>query len=203
MRFRESTFRPLFGRILAVVIAVLGLVAIGSTLIEGDLVSTLRVVAPVGLVVMLTFAAFWFPHVTVREEAIEVANVFSTWQVPWAAIRRIDTKWALALITDRGTVSAWASPAPGRYATLGMTRGDVRSAASSARAAEGSIRPGDSPTTESGAVAHVIRTHWEQLRDDDLLAPPNAGPGPRRQWHVVTLVATAVLLVATVLSVTL
>jgi hypothetical protein len=200
VRFQETTFRPLFARILSVVIGVLGLAAIGTTLLEADLPTTLRTVAVVGLLVVLTFAAFWFPGVAVREEAVEVRNVFTTSVVPWPAIRRIDTKWALALTTDRGTVSAWASPAPGRYATLSMTRGDVRRAAESGRAAEGSIRPGDSPTTESGAVALVIRNHWEQLRDDDLLDPPNAGSGPTRRAHVVTIAVTLAFVAATVLS---
>ncbi|MGV3714078.1 PH domain-containing protein [Pseudolysinimonas sp.] len=203
MRFQETTFRPLFGRILSVVIGVLGVASIVVTFFEADLGLTLRTASVVGLVVVLTFAGFWFPGVAVREEAVEVRNVFTTSVVPWGAIRRIDTKWALALTTDRGTVNAWASPAPGRYATLSMTKGDVRRAADSGRAAEGSIRPGDSPTTESGAVALVIRTHWEQLRDDDLLDPPNAGTGPTRRVHVITVVATLVLLVATVLSFTL
>jgi hypothetical protein len=200
VRFQETTFRPLFGRILSVVIGVLGLASIAVTVVEGDLALTLRTASVVGLVVLLTFAAFWFPGVAVREDAIEVRNVFTTSVVPWAAIRRIDTKWSLALTTDRGTVSAWASPAPGRYSTLSMTQGDVRRAAESGRAGSGSIRPGDSPTTDSGAAALVIRTHWEQLRDDDLLDPPNAGTGPVRRVHVVTVAATLVLLVAAVLS---
>src|SRR5690606_20023322 len=61
MRFQATTFRPLFGRILSVVIGVLGLAAIVSTVAGGDLASSLRVVGPVALVVLLTFAAFWFP----------------------------------------------------------------------------------------------------------------------------------------------
>lgn len=200
MRFQETTFRPLFGRVLAVVIAVLAVVALGSTLVEGRLDFALRTVGPVALVVTLTFATFWFPRVAVREAEIEVRNVFTTSFVPWAAIRRVDTKWALALTTDRGTVSAWASPAPGRYATLGMSRGDVDGATESARAAAGTIRPGDALNTDSGAVAHLIRYHWEQLRDDDLLDPPNAGTGPRRVPHVATIAVTLAAAVATALS---
>lgn len=200
MRFSETTFRPVFGRVLAGVVAALGAATVVVTALEGDVVQVLRVVPPVALVVLLVFAAFWLPGVTVRESGIEVRNVFSTFHVAWSSIRRIDTKWALTLVTDARTVNAWASPAPGRYASLGMTRGDVRGAAESARAAEGSIRPGDSLASESGAVAHVIRTHWEELRDDDRLDPPNAGTGPRREPHVATIVASAVLLVATVLT---
>lgn len=200
MRFHETTFRPLFGRILAVVIAVLGVVAIASTIVEGDLGFALRSLGPVGLVVALTWAAFWSPRVAVREDEIEVRNVFSTSFVPWGAIRRIDTKWSLALVTDRGTVGAWASPSPGRYATLGMSRGDVQGTSASARAAAGTIRPGDALNTDSGAVAHVIRTHWEQLRDDDLLDAPNAGTGPRRVPHVATIAIVGTTVVATALS---
>jgi hypothetical protein len=200
MRFQETTFRPLFGRILSVVIGVLGVTGVVAGFLTSDPFATLRTVAPVALVVVLTFAAFWFPHVSVRKDEIEVGNVFTTSHVPWGAIRRIDTKWSLTLETDQGTVSAWASPAPGRHAMLGMTRGDVRRAASSAHAAGASIRPGDSLSTTSGAIAHVIRTHWEQLRDDDLLDTPQAGTGPRRETHVALLVTVAGLALASILS---
>lgn len=201
MRFQQTTFRPLFGRILSVVIAVLGVVAVASSFVAGDPVFALRSLAPIGLIVTLVFAAFWFPSVSVRDVEIEVRNVFSTHHVPWAAIRRIDTKWALALETDRGTVSAWASPAPGRYSILGMTRGDVKGTASSARAAGASIRPGDSLSTASGAIAHVIRTHWEELRDDGLLDEPGADTGSRRVPHVALIVTCVVLAAAAAISI--
>lgn len=200
MRFQETTFRPLFGRVLSIAIAALGAFTVIATAVSGDGVAALRAAAPVALVVVLTVAAFWRPHVSVRRDAIEIGNVFSTQIVPWQAIRRIDTKWALALETDRGTVTAWASPAPGRHAVLGMARSDVRGAASSARAAGGSIRPGDALSTESGAAAHVIRSQWEQLRDDDLLDAPGAGTGPTRRWHTGTVVAVVALAIASVPS---
>lgn len=201
MRFQETTYRPLFGRILSVVIAVLGVGAVASSVVAGDPLFVLRSVAPIGLIVTLVFAAFWFPSVSVRADEIEVRNVFSTHHVPWAAIRRIDTKWALALETDRGTVSAWASPAPNRYSIIGTTRGDVTGTAASARAAGSSIRPGDALSTPSGAIAHVIRTHWEELRDDDLLDAPGEGTGSRRVAHVSLIVTCGVLAVATALSI--
>lgn len=200
MRFQPTTYRPIFGRILSVVIAALGGVAVASSFVAGDPVFALRSIAPVGLIVTLVFAAFWFPSVGVGPDEIEVRNVFSTQHVPWAAIRRIDTKWALELVTDRGTVSAWASPAPGRYSVLTTTRGDVTGTASSARAAGASIRPGDSLSTASGALAHVIRSHWEELRDDGLLDEPGTGAGPRRVPHVALIVTCAVLAVATAVS---
>jgi hypothetical protein len=201
VRFQETTYRPLFGRILSVAIAVLGAGAVASSVVAGDPLFALRSVAPIGLIVTLVFAAFWFPSVSVRADEIEVRNVFSTHHVPWAAIRRIDTKWALALETDRGTVSAWASPAPGRYSIIGTTRGDVTGTASSARAAGSSVRPGDALSTPSGAIAHVIRTHWEELRDDDLLDAPGTGTGSRRVPHTTLIVTCVVLAVATAVSI--
>lgn len=190
----------MFGRILAVAVAALGILAIVTTAVAGDLGWVLRSLSPIALVVVLTFATFWLPAVSVRADEIEVRNIFTTSHVPWPAIRRIDTKWALALETDTGTVNAWASPAPGRHSVLGMSRGDVRGTASSARAAGASIRPGDSLSTATGAIAHVIRTHWEELRDDGLLDEPNSGTGARREVHRALLIVIAVLAVATVLS---
>jgi hypothetical protein len=65
----------------------------------------------------------------------------------------------------------------------------------------GGIRPGDLLDTPSGAVAYVIRRHWEELRDDGLLdAGPEAG-SVQRTWHWRTIAALALLLLATVAGV--
>jgi hypothetical protein len=78
-----------------------------------------------------------------------------------------------------------------------MTESDARRVAESARAAGGSIRPGDSLSSSSGAAAHVIRLRWEELRDEGLFdaAPPHA---IRVQWHYGTATLLAVLTAASI-----
>jgi hypothetical protein len=198
VRFTPTTFRPLFGRILAVIVGVVVVLGLAGFVVIGDVLALLRFAWGPLFIGVAAFAAFWFPSVSVAEHEVAVRNVFSTVHVPWPAIQRVDTKYALTLYLpgDR-KVSAWASPAPNRYAAqVGSTK-DTRLAAQDQG---GAIRPGDLLETPSGAVAFVIRRHWEELREDGLL-DAGAEPGSvRREWHWPIIVAMGVLAVATVLG---
>lgn len=198
MRFQPASFRPAFGRVLTIVIAVIGAGALIGYLATGDLAGILRSGWLLLLMVALVWALYWMPRVEVLEHAVIVRNPFSTWHVPWAAIQRIDTKWALTLYTERRRVEAWAAPASGRYTVFRLGPDDVK-VSESARVA-GAIRPGDTLSSESGAAANHIRRHWEQLRDDGLL---DAGVEPgalRRTPNTRTIVLLGALVALSVLG---
>lgn len=198
MRFQPTTFRPLFGRVLAVVVGVIVLVGLAGFVLIGDLQTLLRYGWGALLVGFGAFAAFWLPSIGVAEHEVTVRNVFSTWHLPWPAIQRVDTKYALTLYLPEGKkVAAWASPAPNRYAAqVGMTK-ETKLAA---RDQGGAIRPGDLLDTPSGAVAFVIRSHWDDLREDGKLGPVEPG-SLRRDWHWATIAIMAALAVATALGI--
>lgn len=201
MRFAPTTFRPLFGRVLAVVVGVVVVLGLAGFVVSGDAAALVRVAWGPLLVAVGAFALFWFPSVSVAEHEVTVRNVFSTVHVPWPAIQRVDTKWALTLYLPEGRkVAAWASPAPNRYAAqVGATK-DTKLAAKNQG---GAIRPGDLLETPSGAVAYVIRSHWEDLQASGAL---DAGVEPgsvRRDWHWVTIGVMGALALATVLSIVL
>jgi hypothetical protein len=201
MRFEPTTFRPLFGRILAVVVGVIVLLGLAGFVVIGDGAALVRYAWGPLFVAVAAFAAFWFPSISVAEHEVTVRNVLSTVHVPWPAIQRVDTKYALTLYLPEGRkVSAWASPAPNRYAAqVGATR-DSKLAA---RDQGGAIRPGDLLETPSGAVAFVIRRHWEDLREDGRF---DAGVEPgsvRREWHWPLILTMGALLLATLLGIAL
>lgn len=198
MQFAPTSFRPAFGRVLSIVIALIGAGGLAGFVVTGDWLGLARFAWPLLLLVAVTFALFWFPSLDVAEHEITVRNVFSTTHVPWPAIQRIDTKYALTLYTSRGKVTAWASPAPNRYASQVSASTDARVAA---KDLGGSIRPGDLLNTASGAAAFVIRRHWEQLRDDGHLDNPTVEEGTfRREPHRLTIAILAALVVATILG---
>ena len=201
MRFAPTTFRPLFGRVLAVVVGVVVVLGLAGFVVAGDTAALARYAWGPLLIAVAAFAAFWFPSIAVAEHEVTVRNVFSTMHVPWPAIQRVDTKWALTLYLPGGKkVAAWASPAPNRYAAQVGASKDTKLAA---QGQGGAIRPGDLLETPSGAVAFVIRSHWEDLRESGAL---DAGVEPgsvRRDWHWVTIIAMSVLAVATVLGIVL
>lgn len=198
MRFQPASFRPAFGRVLTIVIAAIAAGALVGFLVAGDLAGLLRSGWWLALMAALVWALYWMPEVEVLEHAVIIRNPLSTWTVPWPAIERIDTKWALSLYTQRGRIEAWAAPASGRYTVFTMGPDDTK-VSESARLA-GSIRPGDTLSSESGAAANHIRRHWEQLRDDGLL-DAGAEPGSlTRTANTRTIMLLGVLLTLSILG---
>ena len=198
MRFAPVSFRPTFGRVLSVLTAIIAGLGLLGFVVGGDWLGLVRHGWGLLLLAAVGFALFWFPRLDVQEHAITVRNVFSTVTVPWTAIQRIDTKYALTLYTSEGTVTVWASPAPNRYASQVSSTTDTRIADQDSG---GSIRPGDLIHTASGAAAFVIRRHWQQLRDDGFLDSAVVEEGSmHRQLHTVTIAVLGALTVATVLG---
>lgn len=198
MRFQPASFRPAFGRVLTIVIAVIAAGALAGYLVAGDVLGLLRSGWWLLLMGAVVWALFWMPAVEVLEHAVIIRNPLSTWTVPWPAIQRIDTKWALTLFTERGRIEAWAAPASGRYTVFTLGPDDTK-VSETARVA-GAIRPGDTLSSESGAAANHIRRHWEQLRDDGLL-DVGVEPGTlRRTPNTRTIVLLGALLAASLLG---
>ena len=198
MQFAATTFRPAFGRVLSVIVVAIAIAGLSGFVVSGDVAGLVRYGWGLALLGYAAVALFWLPSLSVAEHEVTVKNVFSTLHVPWPAIQNIDTKYALTLTTPRGRISVWASPAPNRYAGQVSASSETRV---SAQGLGGSIRPGDLVTTASGAAAHVIRAHWDQLRDDGHLDNAVVEEGTlRREPHWVTIGALGALLIATVLG---
>ena len=193
----STVFRPTFGRVLCIGVWILCLVAVILTVHNG--VGEVLVMMPWLLLVSgAVWTMFWNPRVVVDDGGVHLVNPLRTIDVPWPAIQNVDTKWALTLITTYGRFTAWAAPAPGGLATARkMTRTDREAIPSSARDAQGAIRPGDLPETASGSAALIIRNRWEELRDagwlDDPILEHERVPV---RWHWLTIVIGAALVVA-------
>ena len=193
MRFQPARFRPVFGRVLTIVIAVIALGALIGFIVAGDIGGLLRSGWWLILLATATWAMFWRPEVEVLEHEVTVRNPLSTWHVPWPAIERIDTKWALTLYTPSGRIEAWAAPSSGRFTVFTLGPEDTR-VTETARLA-GSIRPGDTLSSESGAAANHIRRHWELLRDDGLLDRAIEPGALHRAWNVRTILLLSAMVI--------
>jgi hypothetical protein len=196
MSFQEVVYRPMWGRILAVVTVVVCAIGVAA-LFWGDLVSAVRYAWPVIFIGALAWALFWRPELRVQEHGITVVNVFRTYFVPWPAIRDIQTRYALTLVTGRRRVQVWATPAPGRHRTLGLASKDFDGVGATALGEHGSLRPSDAVSTPTGNLAQVIRGHWERLRDAGMLAAGEDPDAETATWHTVTAVVLTALAVAT------
>lgn len=197
----HHVFRPSFGRVLSVAIGALCAVVFVALAIQD--MTTAWLAAPwLALTAGACWAIFWRPEVIVEESGVRLVNILRTIDLPWPAIQAVDTKWALTLITAYGNFNGWAAPAPGAFETRRASKQDTKHLPPST-AREGTIRPGDLPTSTSGSAALVIRHHWEQLRDAGYLDNPRLEHErvPVR-WHVRTIavgVALTILCVVTLL----
>ena len=199
MSFQEVRYRPIFGRVLAlvtVVVCALGAVA----LLVADPASTLRYIWPVLLVGVLAWAVFWRPSLLVQEHVITVENVLRTSFVPWPSITAIDTRYSLTLHTANGRIAVWAAPAPGRHRTLGLAPKDFDGVGETAQGSVGELRPADALTRPSGNLAQLIRGRWERLRDADAFAPGVDPDATTTTWHWATITVVVALAAATVIG---
>lgn len=197
MRFAPTVFRPAFGRVLSVVTVVICAAGMVGFIVGGDGGGLIRYGWGLLLIAFAAVCAFWLPSLGITEREITVRNVFSTIHVPWAAVQRVDTKWALTLYTEGQRVTSWASPAPSRYSSQVSNTSDARLAS---KASGSNIRPGDLLNTDSGAAAWLIRRQWEELREDGVIDSGADTATVRRDIHWITIGALAALTAATALG---
>lgn len=203
-------YRPGFGRALAVAALVLGVLVLVAGLVT-DPWAALRMLPAVALVVYCVWAAYWWPTVVVSPAGVELRNITRTIFLPWPAIQRIDTKWALTLFTAYGSYSAWAAPAPGRSligrsGTMDRPGGDTMFRSEAAGLPESArhgntIRAGDLPGSSSGQAAMIVRRRWEELRDAGMLDNARLErPEPVIRWHWQSALTILILALATLLT---
>ncbi|MDQ3468574.1 MAG: PH domain-containing protein [Actinomycetota bacterium] len=189
----REELRPWYGRVLTIGV---GVICAGVTLSLGarDGWSEAGLAAPwTALLALACWATFWRPRVAVTDAGVQLVNVSRTIDIPWPALRALDTKWALTLDTAYGRFTAWSAPAPG-------ARGAVRSLAAGRdpgrRTPAPHVRPGDLVDTPSGSAAAMVRQRWEQLRAAGHLDDPRL-ERDRAQvtWHVGTALAAVALVV--------
>lgn len=195
------TFRPVFGRVLAAVVAALCAAGCVGLVLADDTENLLRTVPLLLFFSAAAAALFWQPHIVVEEAGITVVNVFRTFFVPWPHVERIDTRYTLTLFTAQRRISVWAAPSPGIRGAIAIERSDLRNLGDSAYGTGRSVRPGDSVTTASGQVAFVLRQRWEALRDTGALDSASVDPDALCvTTHRVTIVVLAGLLAAALIG---
>ena len=199
MRFAETSFSPASGRVIAIVVSLICVGGLVGFVVSADYGGLVRYGSAFLLAIALVFALFWLPEVRVATTGVTIRNVLRTFDVPWASIENFDTKFSLTITTGHRTISAWASPAPGRYAASTASPQDARIAGRGSASA--AIRPGDLPTTSSGAAAYVIRRHLEDLRENGQLEIHTPPPPVTVTMHWATIIVLIVLTIVTVVGV--
>jgi len=145
--------RPTSSYVIAISSVLLAALAAGQPIFfgYGDLVATL---------LWLLFALSWIwlgyviPSVEIQGQTLKIVNPFRLASVGIGGIVDIDTRYALKVSGEFGSISAWAAPAPGRLRHRSHTTEDFR--ALGLKSGE-LVRPGDLPSTITGSIALQIK----------------------------------------------
>jgi hypothetical protein len=179
----STTLRPIFGKVVVILMWLICAVALVSLVSELDLLAFLRYAGIIAFAAYAAWILFWSPSVTISPSGVIVRNLLRSYDVSWPAIQRIDTKFALTIYTTTMKIVAWSAPQPSRFTALRTSRAEIRHLPESSYGVGGSIRPGDLPGSASGLAALYVRRYWEQLRDAGYLDPGVVeGTGVRTHW---------------------
>jgi hypothetical protein len=166
---------------LCLLILALGVVSSG--------LSTLWAMGPWAAAVAVTiWAVYWRPRIVVEDDGVLLVNVVRTIRVPWQAIRSIETRWTLTLVTDAGRFAAWASPGPGGMA---QARAVQRADRDVRFGSAGPMGGWTATTSARVSAADMIRGRWEKLRPAEP-ARPAPTPTIHRHWPVIVVVPALV-----------
>ena len=111
------------------VIAIASLILASLAMVQAiwfDQQNGLRTGAIVLFLVGLIWAYYVFPKVDVKSDSVVVSNPLTISEVGFGAIEDVDTRFALKLVGEGKSVSAWAAPAPGRHRHRHTSTDDFR-----------------------------------------------------------------------------
>lgn len=191
---KETVLVPTFSRILFVLIVAVCAVIEVSLIGFGRAEPLLRYGAAPPLAAVLAFLVFWRPRVRIGPAEVEVVNPFRTHLITWPAVRDIDTKWTLTLVTVRGRIQVWAAPSPGPFGSIGTLRRDPRG---------GLVRDARTPSTPTAigdVAAMLVLRQWQDYRDRGLLGAVE-GEGMTTRLATPWVIVGSVLLVLTVVGI--
>lgn len=192
------TLRPRFGIALTVAVWATCLVVLVTAGIDRGLADALRYSPGILLTGYACWMAYWAPAIRIDPSGVSLRNIIRTRRVTWPAIQRVDTKYALTLVTAQRKYSAWSAPAPSRFTMMNARRQEIQSLPESTYGPGYSIGLGDLPKSDSGLAAYHVRSQWEGLRDAGHLdLGVVEGSGIVTTWHRKELIALAVLVALT------
>lgn len=172
-------FRGTFATAITIIVGVFALAAIGSMITYPS--HLLRYGPLVIAVAAALWALFRAPYAQVSDAGVRFRNVFVTIDIPWAAIKEVDTRWSLTIETADAKYAAWAVPAT--------------PTGTAPRFAGHQHHRNDAP-----AVAQLINERREELREAGHLKSAAAqAMQPEKSVNVPTLVIAGALLVGVVI----
>lgn len=198
---KTTVFRPRSSKwILGIAGVIAGIGLVGSVVNYGP--EALLTSGPLLVIGAIAWWLFWYPSVVVGPAGVELNNPLRTFEVPWAALIHVDTKYALKLVTPSRSYTAWAAPAPGIRGTHASKAEHMQNLPGSSYGPAGSVRPGDLRNTDSGLAAYLVRSEWERQVNQGLIdVDATAGAAVRQRIAWLPIGVVAVLLVLSAVTI--
>lgn len=193
--------RPRFGLVLCILVWAVVALGLGTLILQGAWISTLRFAPAFLAAAYLCWMLFWHPCVKVDASGVTFVNLGRTVRITWPAIASVDTKFSLSVRTATGKYTAWAAPGPSRLATVRASKSDLSGLPESTYGVGNTIGLGDIPSSDSGVAALNIRRYWEQLQRAGYLGGAVEGSGVVTTWHRTQLIVLGILLVGTAVGI--
>jgi hypothetical protein len=149
---------------------------------------------PIATIALLIWLLFWRPAIIVEDAGVTLVNQFQTVVIPWAKIVDVETKWSMTIVTPARRYRGAAAPAPGA-----VYRPNMSGATRTGRVIDGSISKADTPGTDSGDAATIVRRRLQAMADAGTL-PIGQADSMRvtTRVHWMSIAVLAVLVAASI-----
>lgn len=189
---RVQKFRPMKSIIIAGFFYIFTIGLWIQTLIASDIMIGVKATLWIIFANLVCYVILHRPSLSVSEDGLKIVNPFDTWQIGWDEIQDLDTKFVLNVETRDAIIPVWVATGPARSRHEKLTRNDIRGMGFDGMS---SISVGESPKSDSGVAAYLIR----QGIADHNAKGSLLGHGTSREVHT----RTNFLLIITLSSATL
>lgn len=195
--------RSTSGWVLSVATAVTALIALTGTTLDGGWLSLVRFGAVPLLFTGVVWVIFGNPYVRVRDDRIEICNVFRTVQLSWQTVQDVELSWGLRLVTTFGSYSAWSVPRPPRPKVTGRSGGSTATSVTGARRHAGNRHHASGANTGDGRAANrateAVLGRWQSPQQPDSgNAVLSESDRPIKRWNRTQLIVLGLLILLSV-----
>lgn len=167
----------------------LSLGIIVDNLIVSDGEGIIKVLAISTAIALGSYVLFLKPKIVFFDEGIIITNMLSEHTVGWHEVEAVETRYCMSIQVDDKVIYAVAAPAPGRYHSRTVHASEMRGI--SVPTTE-SLRPGDSPRSQSGVAAHFARTRMNDFFKNGL-EPTITYKTTAKPWAALTALSLLVI----------
>lgn len=125
-----------------------------QTLLSSEIIVSIETALWVTGSNILFYVVLHRPYMSLSPEGLKVVNPFDTWSIGWNQIEDLETRFVLKIITSEEAIPVWVATGPTRSRRERLQRSDIRGLGFDGM---DSISVGDSPKSDSGVAAYLIR----------------------------------------------